>query len=153
MRELINLVEALDPNSVKGLIQRFGGRKIEFRNLPQIVQQAILTRAAEHLDPDWDKPPKINPKKKFGYVEIPMEDLQQAVLANIKRNDPDAPFETFDDYHKWYVSHGDTPNHTDIWPIELEVTNPEMGFIDDGSHRFHSYVRRGVKVVPAIYAV
>ncbi len=153
MRDFINLVEALDPNSPKGLVQRFGGRAVEFRNLPKTVQQAILTRAGEHLDSDWDKPPKINPKKKFGYVEIPMEAMQQALFSNLMRNNPDAPFKNFEDYHKWYLSHGDTPEHTDTWPVELEMEYPEDSFLADGSHRFHSYVRSGVKVVPTIYDV
>lgn len=118
-----------------------------FRDLPPLAQKAILTRAAEHLEPD--EKPRINPKKRFGYVEIPMEALQQAVLASVNR-EGDA-FKSFDAYHRWYLSHGDTPHHKEVWPIELETEYPEFGFIHDGSHRFHSYVRSGVKMVPAIY--
>ncbi len=65
----------------------------------------ITVRATEHLEPD-QSPPKINPHMPVGYVKIPMEALKQAVFENTMRNDPEAPFKTFDDYHRWYVGHG-----------------------------------------------
>jgi len=140
------LTESATTPTVRDLIRRYGGLVIEFRNLPATAQRAIRTRGAEHLDPDDN--PRIDPRMRFGYVEIPMEALQQAVLAAVQREG--APFQTFDEYHRWYIGHGDTPMHTEVWPIELDVDDPDQ-IIDDGSHRFHSYVRSGVKVVPAIY--
>jgi len=139
-------VETIESLTARQLVQRFGGRVVEFRRLPATAKQAILARAAEHLDPDT-KSPRIDPKQRFGYVEIPMEALQQAVLAAVQREG--APFKTFEDYHRWYISHG-IPSHIEVWPIELDMDDPDQ-IIDDGSHRFHSYVRSGVKVVPAIY--
>ena len=67
---------------------------------------------------------KVNPNREIGYVEIPM-----------------AAFDR-----------GGVPNHKVVWPIELD---PDMvegdDLIADGSHRFHSYVRSGIEIVPAIY--
>lgn len=134
--------------TVPDLIRRYGGRVVEFRNLPATAKQAIRKRAAEHLDPDAKT--RINPKMRFGYVELPTEALKQAVLAAVQREG--APFKTFDEYHRWYISHGDTPSHTEVWPIELDTDDPDQ-VIEDGSHRFHSYVRSGVKMIPAIYRI
>jgi hypothetical protein len=142
------LSESVKPLSAHNLIQRYGGRAMEYRNLPPLAKQAIRARAAEHLDPGAR--PKIDPKMRFGYVEIPMEAMQQAVLAAVQREG--APFKTFNEYHRWYLGHGDTPTHKTIWPIELDLDDPDQ-IIDDGSHRFHSYVRSGLKLVPAIYRV
>jgi len=69
------------------------------------------------------------------------------VLAAVQREG--APFQTFAEYHGWYVGHTDTPSHVEVWPIELD---PDQ-IIEDGSHRFHRYVRAGLQVVPAIYRV
>ena len=110
--------------------------------------QAIRTRAAEHLDPGAQ--PQIKPKMRIGYASFHAEALQQAVLAAVQREG--APFQTFAEYHGWYVSHADTPSHGEVWPIELDPDDPDQ-IIEDGSHRFHCYVRAGLKVVPAIYRV
>lgn len=149
----MKVYEVTEPVNISTeLIRRHGGRPVRFRDLPATAKQAILTRGREHLDPD-DKPPRINPNRLFGYVEIPMEELKQAVFTNLMQHNPEAPFKSFDDYHKWYTSHGDTPNHTEVWPIELETSYLDGGLIDDGSHRFHSYVRSGVQIVPVLYEV
>lgn len=145
------IIEVKQPmNLATALIHQYGGRAMKFRELPETAQKAIIARAREHLDPS-ERVPRINPNRKFGYVEIPMNALKQAIFKNILENEPDTPFKSFDDYHRWYISHGDTPNHTEIWPIELETRYPELGLIEDGSHRFHSYVQRGLSIVPAIY--
>ena len=48
----------------------------------------------------------------------PMEALQQAVLAAVQREG--APFQTFAEYHGWYVGHADSPSHVKMWPIGLD---------------------------------
>jgi hypothetical protein len=145
------MTEETLPTTARELIQRYGGRAVAFGKLPKVAKLAIRTRAAEHLDPD-EKAPRIDPNMPFGYVEIPMDALKHAMLASIKRDDPKAPFANFDEYHHWYTSHGDTPNHTEVWPIELDMVADNQ-IIDDGSHRLHSYIRRGLKIVPAIYSI
>lgn len=147
--EAANVTESVEPLSAQGLIQRYGGREVEFRKLPSLAKRAIRTRAVEHLDPH-DQVPTIDPHMRFGYVEIPMEALQQAILAAVQREG--ARFKTFDEYHRWYINHGDTPSHVEVWPIELDLDDPDQ-IIEDGSHRFHCYVAAGVKVVPAFYRV
>jgi hypothetical protein len=140
--------EAL-PTTARELVQRYGGRAVPFSKLPKLAKLAIRTRAAEHLDPD-ERAPRIDPKMMFGYVEIPMEALQHAMLTTINRQENPPPFKDFEGYHQWYTRHGDTPSHTEVWPIELDMVDDHQ-IIDDGSHRLHSYVRSGVKMVPAIY--
>lgn len=147
----MKIAEITQPANISTeLIRRFGGRVMRFRELPALAQKAIIVRGREHLDPD-EPVPRMNPNMRFGYVEIPMEALKQAIFTNLQQHNPDSGFKSFDDYHNWYVSHGDTPAHTAVWPIELETEYPEDTMIADGSHRFHSYVRSGVQVVPAIY--
>jgi hypothetical protein len=141
----MKIFEITQPNIAMQLIRQYSGRKIRFRDLPEVARKAILTRAGEHTEN-----PRINPNKLIGYVEIPMKALQQAVMQRLQRDD--APFKNFDEYHQWYTSHGDTPSHTELWPIELDSHMTDFDdLILDGSHRFHSYVRSGVLVVPAIY--
>jgi hypothetical protein len=143
------MTEETLPSTARELVQRYGGRALPFGKLPKLAKLAIRTRAAEHLDPD-EKATRIDPNMLFGYVEIPMDALKHAILAAIKRDDPEAPFNDFDEYHQWYTSHDDTPNHTEVWPIELDMVD-DNHIIDDGSHRLHSYVKNGLKMVPAIY--
>jgi hypothetical protein len=101
-----------EPLSARGLIQRDGVREVEFRSLPPLCEQAIRTRAAEHLDPGAQ--PQIKHKMRISYVGLPMEASQQAVLAAVQREG--APFQTFAEYHGWYVGHADSPSHVEMWP-------------------------------------
>jgi hypothetical protein len=142
--------DTLLPTTARELVRRYGGKAVPFGKLPKLAQRAIRTRGREHLDPD-DPVPKIDPNKLFGYVELPMKALQHAIVAAIKREHPEAPFDDFAGYHQWYTStsHG-IPNHKEVWPIELDM-QADNQIIDDGSHRFHSYVKSGLKMVPAIY--
>jgi hypothetical protein len=76
MRRYMRLVESSDPYvyhvtpaeplSARGLMQRYGGREVEFRNLAPLAEQAIRTRAAEHLDPGAQ--PQIKPKMRMQVV-------------------------------------------------------------------------------------
>jgi hypothetical protein len=131
--------------SAHGLIQRVVGW---LSSAASLRLQAIRTRAAEHLDPGAQ--PQIKPKMRIGYASFHAEALQQAVLAAVQREG--APFQTFAEYHGWYVSHADTPSHGEVWPIELDPDVPgsdHRGWVTP----VHRYVRAGLKVVPAIYRV
>jgi hypothetical protein len=141
----MRLAEVTQPLTAEQLIKQYGGRPVAFRDLPKTAQKSIIKRAKEHLDPS--EKVAVDPDHQVGYVELPMEALKAAMLAHVQQEG--APFKTFDEYHAWYVGHGDTPNHREVWPVELDRTG--MNVIDDGSHRFHSYVRKGLATVPAIY--
>lgn len=133
------------PKAVRDLITRHGGRTVRFADLPPLARKAIVTRKDELMEPGQHL--DIPPDTLVGYVEIPIEELKPLLLGHVQADE--APFKTFDEYHKWYISHGHTPNHRQVWPIELDTEHGDV--IHDGSHRFHSYVRSGLKVVPAIY--
>ena len=74
----------------------------------------------------------------------------------IMKNHPDEflkDFSNFDKYHHWYISHEDTPFYEDIWPIIIATGCVSNEIIEDGWHRFHSYIRSGIKSIPfVIYA-
>lgn len=56
-------------------------------------------------------------------------------------------------YHAWYVSQGGVPDHgTSRWPV---IENPlalrgACGYLDDGWHRLHSYIRAGDTHIPVL---
>lgn len=58
---------------------------------------------------------------------------------------------TFDDYHQAYLDGGDIPNHGDsMYPV-IEGGMDE--WLDDGWHRFHSYVLYGKKEIPVLRSI
>lgn len=74
-----------------------------------------------------------------------------AIQAAIMR-DPDIAetFVCWEEYHSRYVL-GGVPKHSqkDRWPVILSDDDEET--LRDGWHRFHSYVRDGASVVPAVF--
>lgn len=62
--------------------------------------------------------------------------------------------ETFDDwesYHQWYLSSHDIPVYPEEnrWPCIISENEGEV--IQDGWHRFHSYVRSGHPKIPVVF--
>lgn len=59
-------------------------------------------------------------------------------------------------YHNWYLSRFGVPDHgTSRWPIiESDAAELRAGqaYIDDGWHRFHSYVKAGDTHIPVLRA-
>jgi len=84
----------------------------------------------------------------FGYVEIPIEDLIEAVMHDEEIGEQ---FQTFEDYHDWYLSQGHMPRHgpRGRWPVILSSFDEET--LQDGWHRFHHYIRQGARMIPAVY--
>ena len=153
MRRYMRLVESSDPYvyhvtpaeplSARGLIQRYGGREVEFRNLAPLAEQAIRTRAAEHLDPGAQ--PQIKPKMRIGYASFRWKRCskrcwqQYSAKALRSRRSP-------------------KPSRVSVMltrqvMLKCGRSNLTRMIIGDGSHRFHCYVRAGLKVVLAIYRV
>lgn len=83
----------------------------------------------------------------FGIVSLSAEALKEDVMLT---QDIAESFTTFDDYHRWYVG-GGVPRHPekDRWPVILSSYGDES--LQDGWHRFHSYVRDGVTEIPAVF--
>lgn len=79
-------------------------------------------------------------RKVYYYGSVPMNLLKEEVRSRLG-------FQTFDEYHKWYgdidTDHGDS-----VLPVVIDFNDEE--FIIDGWHRFHSYVRKGLDMVPLV---
>lgn len=84
----------------------------------------------------------------FGMTTVNADQIKRAVMTN-----PDiaADFKNFAEYHEWYLSHNDTPSHSDHnqWPVILGSDDDEV--LQDGWHRLHSYLRSGLTEIPMIF--
>lgn len=57
-------------------------------------------------------------------------------------------FYSFEEYHQWYIEGGDIPDHGDsIYPV---IEGGHNEWLDDGWHRFHSYVKKGFQKIPVL---
>lgn len=87
-------------------------------------------------------------KERFLFGVVPMELITKRVGASVDKFD-DA-FSTFDDWHKHYRDTGGAVDHgNSVLPI-IMADNGHEGGIDDGWHRFNSYVAKGLKAVPVV---
>lgn len=80
-------------------------------------------------------------------IEVPVENVIRAIMAT---SEISSTYQTFDEYHQWYLSHGDTPSYTseNRWPCISSTQDDEV--VDDGSHRLHAYIRAGAKTIPLL---
>jgi hypothetical protein len=86
-------------------------------------------------------------KVKFGVVEIPTDIMSVEILKN---GWPGPLVNTVSLYREWIQKHTTIPNHpkTKRWPVILDSTDQ---LLQDGWHRFHCYLLRGDKTIPAVY--
>lgn len=85
---------------------------------------------------------KVYADREFRIGTISIEDVKDRV---IQRSGFAAQFDSFDDYHERYydgTDHGDS-----VFPI---VVSDCEEYIEDGWHRFHSYVEKGLKKIPFV---
>ena len=135
MRRYINIVENAQAPG-EALFRQYGGKVYDFSNLPQAGKNAIIAYYEE------EHGMTVPPDSKWGYVELPMDSLKQAI-GGFGGEHAD-----FDAYHVWYIDGGDIPNHAG--PEYAVILSGDSDVIYDGWHRFHHYVRSGVEVVPAV---
>ena len=102
-------------------------------------------------------------KTRWGVVEIPTDVMKQEMVARSKSRkgyeDWTKEHPTFDAYHEWYMKFGGWFDHTKHisrsrsyrWPCIMSGYNHEV--LEDGWHRFHSYIERGDKTIPCIYYI
>lgn len=90
--------------------------------------------------------------KHYGKIEFYFGIIDVEVVKKSVMNDEDisSEFSSWHEYHNWYLSLGDMPNHPkkDKWPIILSSDDHET--IHDGWHRFHSYAKNNEKHIPVI---
>lgn len=87
--------------------------------------------------------------KKFWTVEIPTDVITTEIMS--RQSDAALEFDSFEEYHKWYVTTNLMPNHNvkkPLWPCFLSCYPEEV--FEDGWHRFHDYYRKGVEMIPCV---
>lgn len=157
---------------VRKMIRDYGGEVMRFDELPKPAQLAIAHYMA--IDGEaWELPERYRPfgvsvkhlkkslpdmlphfrdlygHKKFGYVKIPMSELAASIMQD---EDIRNEYDTFDEYHDWFISGGDIPKHTtkDPRPVILDTVN-DFETLEDGWHRLHRYYELGMRTIPAVY--
>jgi hypothetical protein len=145
------------------LIEKFGGRETRFADLSRDAQRSMSCYMAwcgeawDNYGKDFidfesvlDRHVEVHGDMKFGLVTIPVADLCAAIMGDEGIVDD---FASFNDYHEWYLSLGNTPRHPvgSVWPVILSDFDFET--LQDGWHRFHHYVRERVQEIPALYYI
>lgn len=90
---------------------------------------------------------EVHGNKKFLYGIMDINDIIKGVMDTID------DWDDFNKYHKWYRKQGKVDHGDSIFPIILSSDKAiEKGyeFIEDGWHRFHSYVDKGITNIPVI---
>jgi hypothetical protein len=111
-----------------------------------VSHEALSPQQFKHLSPLGVKAAQayglVHPEH-YEETTVPTEELKHKVMQ-----DPEiAAHGSFDAYHRWYKSMGDVPQHTERWPV-IEGEGHEA--LEDGWHRFHSYVAQGDKHIPML---
>ena len=136
---------------------RKGGRIFEYRDLPLEAQVAIHHyMAADGCFWNTDSTEasvELYGNMKFGFVMVPMHVLQEEVMKSEFMHEDFPGITGFDEYHQWFMHCGGMEGRggRGVWPVILSSTTDEA--LQDGWHRFHQYVERGLDVVPAVYYV
>ena len=88
--------------------------------------------------------------KKFLYGIMDVNDI----IEGIRDDYEEFGFDTFDEYHKWYRKKSKEDYGDSVFPIMLSSDEdrmmPGFEFIEDGWHRFHSYVDKGITNIPVV---
>lgn len=91
-------------------------------------------------------------KVKFGMLEVPMKDFCAVVQS---KNIIEEDWDSFKEYHKWYMGRclwkNSNKHYSEIWPSILDGDSDDWEVLQDGWHRFHTYVEQGKKTMPLIY--
>lgn len=146
----------------KSLIRKHGGKVLPFRKL-SIPAQAAMAFYMSVDGTAWDQPSTLDRdivevlpwyrrqygSDRFGYVELPTKEVVSAIWD--VHEDLREEYGSIQEWVEWYRSHGDVPDHPENsrWPVILSSIEDE--FLQDGWHRFSDYLRKGAKVIPAIY--
>ena len=159
------------------LVRRNGGRILLYRDLPVEARHAIAWYMAmdgeawdcpKRLDDPWTSRDELITRFKranrffvnrygnwrFGYVEVTTPRLVEAAWEYRQRPPGDSRFVTFSEYHRWYLSDIDVrPYSRSVWPVILNghSSDEDSGLLEDGWHRFHAYLARGVKTIPCVW--
>lgn len=123
---------------------------VEFDDLSPVAQTAIA-----HWSDEDDATPEelIEGARQFEWQEIVVS-VQSLIKRVMTDKDTAAYFGGWQAYHEWYLADDHVPDHgASRWPV-IEGLAGEAATgtatLDDGWHRFHSYVRAGDPTVPVL---
>ncbi len=145
-----------------------------FNNLPYEYKRGLMTDMVSGEPVEWEEDVPADPSlvnwfnedevnyiinqyanvygnKKFLYGIMNVNDIIEGVMkyGDISRQG----WDNFNHYHKWYIKAGSIDHGDSVFPIILssdEGIDDRFEFIEDGWHRFHSYVDKGIKNIPVI---
>ena len=139
---------------------------LRFEDMPFEFQRSIVLYGGEDGIVDWtalelmdwfnentvqiwiDDYSKIYANRKFRIGTISIEDVKEKIMPAIELN---TRFDNFDEYHKWYYD--GTDHGSSVFPIVVSNEAHFDGrceYIEDGWHRFHSYVHKKIKHIPFV---
>lgn len=133
------------------LYLKYRSAPVKFAQLPTGAQKAIrqfyVTEAA-----NAHAAAKLLDYSKWSLFEVPTQELIDAVVLEDVVVSVD--WDSWEDYHNWYLQNLDTEKRKDRWPLIIDkghrLGNIYQPFIEDGWHRFHSYVARGESSIPIL---
>lgn len=136
---------------------------LKFEDMPFEFQRSIVLSNDENPDVEWtdlgqidwvkdidsvqiwiDDYSKLYAEQEFRIGIIGIEDIKEKIMSVVEF---DTKFDNFEEYHKWYRKNDETDHGDSVFPII--VSNCDE-FIEDGWHRFHSYVHKGMKEIPFV---
>lgn len=138
---------------------------LKFKDMPFLFQKSIIIYGGEDGIVDWSVVPawatantvdwnddeniqiwiddyiEVYGDREFRIGEIDTEKLKERIVKN-----PTFCYDSFEEYYEWY--NDDTDHGDSVFPIVVSEQNDE--YIEDGWHRFHSYIRKGMKKIPFV---
>jgi len=87
----------------------------------------------------------------FGVVDIPTAELLPRIMQGYELAEFHGDWVA---YHAWYTSFVPTPDHDTtkpLWPVWLAIDHRDNEALEDGWHRLHDYVRKGIQFIPGVY--
>jgi len=140
-----------------------------FNNLPYEYKRGLMTYMVEGEPVEWkedtpfnvdwfnedevnyiiDQYANVYGNKKFLYGIMDVKDI----IEGIRKDYENLDFDDFNKYHKWYRKQGKVDHGDSVFPIILSSdkgVDDRFEFIEDGWHRFHSYVDKGITNIPVV---
>ena len=142
-----------------------------FNNLPYEYKRGLMTYMVSGEPVEWEEGVPADPSlvnwfnedevnyiinqyanvygnKKFLYGVMNVNDI----IEGIRDDYQEFGFDNFNEYHKWYREDSKEDYGDSVFPIILSPDERERGFefIEDGWHRFHSYVNKGITNIPVV---
>lgn len=121
-----------------------------------------LPQTAQHALRNWSRDQSAEEQEawqceqgfRYEIETVPMAEMKARIFDT--NADMADDFGDFDSYHAWYTGGERIPDHgASRWPcIEAEPSlDPQAEYLDDGWHRFHSYVNAGHESVDVLRIV